>query len=53
MSHGKGGSQNEGTLIYTSDGKFIASEEVISYFNNRGCPALIGKPKIFLFQFCR
>jgi len=53
MSHGKGGNHNEGTLIYTSDGRSIPSEEILSMFNNKSCPLLNGKPKIFLFQFCR
>ena len=53
MSHGKEGNQSEGTLIYTSDGRFVPSEEILSRFNNKCCPLLKGKPKIFLFQFCR
>jgi len=53
MSHGKGGNTHEGTLIYTSDGRLIPSEDILSRFNNRSCPLLQGKPKIFLFQFCR
>ena len=53
MSHGKGGAHDQGTLIYTSDGRFIPSEDVLRIFNNRSCPALKDKPKIFLFQFCR
>ena len=53
MSHGKGGNHNEGTLIFTSNGSYIPSEDILSRFNNTSCPLLKGKPKIFLFQFCR
>lgn len=53
MSHGKAGTTDQGTLIYTSDGRYITSEYILSRFNNRSCPLLQGKPKIFLFQFCR
>ena len=53
MSHGKGGNHNEGTLIFTSNGAHIPSEDILSRFNNTSCPLLKGKPKIFLFQFCR
>lgn len=53
MSHGKSGTTQEGTLIYTSDGRSIPSEEILNFFNSRSCPFLQGKPKIFLFQFCR
>jgi len=53
MSHGKGGETYEETLINTSDGKFISSEKILSKFNNTNFPLLLGKPKIFLFQFCR
>ncbi len=52
MSHGKGGTQSEGTLVYTRDGRFIPSNEVLERFNNKSCPLLKGKPKIFLFQVC-
>nr|CAH0100029.1 unnamed protein product [Daphnia galeata] len=53
MSHGKSGTHDEGTLIYTKDCKFFSSEDLLRRFNNLNCPLLKGKPKIFFFQFCR
>ena len=53
MSHGKGGNHEQGTMIYTRDCKFLFSEDILCRFNNINCPLLKGKPKIFLFQFCR
>lgn len=53
MSHGEGGTHEEGTRICTKDLKYICSEDVLRRFNNVGCPLLKNKPKIFLFQFCR
>ena len=53
MSHGKSGTHDEGTLIYTKDCLFISSEDILRRFNNINCPLLKGKPKIFFFQFCR
>jgi len=31
----------------------IKDEDIINKFNNKNCPALVGKPKIFLFSCCR
>lgn len=53
MSHGKSGTHDEGTLIYTKDCQFLSSEDLLRRFNNINCPLLKGKPKIFFFQFCR
>lgn len=54
MSHGKGGNHEDGTLIYTRDcPNFMSSEDILRRFNNINCPLLKGKPKCFLFQFCR
>lgn len=53
MSHGEGGTHEEGTRVCTRDMKFISSEEVLRRFNNVGCPLLKNKPKMFFFQFCR
>ena len=39
--------------ILTGNGSYIPSEDVLGYFNNKGCPFLKGNPNIFLFQFCR
>ncbi|XP_045595175.1 uncharacterized protein [Procambarus clarkii] len=48
MSHGEG----EETL-HTADGQLIRCEEIYNMFSNTNCKALSGKPKIFIFQFCR
>lgn len=48
MSHGCGKE-----AFCTSDGKPLSCEEVYSIFSNTNCPALSGKPKLFVFQFCR
>ena len=48
MSHGKGDNQ-----FYTHGGPSIHDEDLLDMFSNVGCPALEGKPKIFIFQFCR
>ncbi|KAB7496986.1 Caspase Dronc, partial [Armadillidium nasatum] len=48
MSHGQSAKE-----IITADNKYIRDEEIISYFTNIACPALSGKPKIFIFQYCR
>ena len=54
MSHGKSGTLEDGTYIYTKDGRSsLSSEDILRRFNNMNCPLLKGKPKIFLFQFCR
>ena len=53
MSHGKSGTHDEGTLIYTKDCKYISSEDLLRRFNNLNCPLLKDKPKMFFFQFCR
>ncbi|XP_071547584.1 uncharacterized protein [Panulirus ornatus] len=48
MSHGC-----DKDTFCTTDGKTMSYEEVCSMFNNVNCPALLGKPKLFIFQFCR
>lgn len=35
------------------DGSFERTENIYNRFNNVNCDSLIGKPKIFLFPFCR
>ncbi|XP_063600814.1 uncharacterized protein LOC134776970 [Penaeus indicus] len=47
MSHGVS------DMMCTSDEEFIQDEEVIEFFDNINCPALIGKPKLFIFLHCR
>ncbi|XP_063888732.1 uncharacterized protein LOC135115726 isoform X3 [Scylla paramamosain] len=48
MSHGR-----DDTSFYTSDNHYLTVHNVVERFNNRECPILKGKPKIFIFQFCR
>ncbi|CAL4169370.1 unnamed protein product, partial [Meganyctiphanes norvegica] len=48
MSHGC-----DGRSFYTSDNHYLPINDVLEKFNNSQCPALMGKPKIFIFQFCR
>ena len=42
-----------GDLLYGTSGQGIMIQEVIETFSGRRCPALIGKPKIFIIQACR
>lgn len=53
MSHGKSGPAKENTLIVTSDLQYISTSWIIDQFDHDNCKALIGKPKIFIFQMCR
>ena len=47
MSHGDKG------LIFSSDGKALEEDWILEHFNNRSCPSLMGKPKLFMFLACR
>lgn len=47
MSHGKKG------WITMKDGDEVSLEDVFAMFNNKNCPALHEKPKIFIIQACR
>ena len=48
MSHGVTGK------ILTSDGYTVdIMKDIITPFDGEKCPALLGKPKIFLIQACR
>ncbi|XP_077787547.1 caspase-9 isoform X2 [Podarcis muralis] len=38
--------------IYGTDGRSIAVEKIVSYFNGTHCPSLRGKPKLFFIQAC-
>ncbi|XP_034973336.2 caspase-9 [Zootoca vivipara] len=38
--------------IYGTDGRSIAVEKMVSYFNGTHCPSLRGKPKLFFIQAC-
>ncbi|XP_011355710.2 caspase-14-like [Pteropus vampyrus] len=47
MSHGENG------FIKMEDGDRVGLENVFEMFNNKNCPALHEKPKIFIIQACR
>lgn len=47
LTHGVNGK------LYSTDGDLIAVQDITKYFDGNNCPALIGKPKVFLFQACR
>lgn len=47
LSHGRHG------LVAAADGRELETEWVLRQLNNDGCPALKGKPKLFIFQACR
>ncbi|XP_037788257.1 caspase-13-like isoform X3 [Penaeus monodon] len=48
MSHGE-----KGSIFKTSDMQDISVSTVCNIFLDKNCPHLKGKPKIFLFNFCR
>ncbi|XP_075238294.1 caspase-6-like [Lycorma delicatula] len=50
MSHGE---SDNGHSIVTYDGERVKCSEIWQQFNSKNCPALHGKPKIFIFQICR
>lgn len=39
--------------IYGSDGIEVDLNDIITYFDNKHCKAMIGKPKVFVIQACR
>lgn len=47
LSHG------ETEEFYGTDNQLVNIRVMLSYFNNRECPALKGKPKMFFIQACR
>lgn len=52
MSHGR--LKKNRLEAQFADGKFIDVErDIIEKFSNQNCPALLHKPKIFIFPFCR
>lgn len=53
MSHGGEGESEEDTEIMGTDGLGLKTKEIVGYFYNDFCPAMIDKPKLFLFQSCR
>ena len=46
LSHGNSG------LIHSTDGREVPIDWMLGQFNNDGCPALKGTPKLFIFQAC-
>lgn len=53
MSHGEEGHTKESSQIVSHDAKLLDVSWILEQFSNLYCPALINKPKIFLFQICR
>lgn len=51
LSHGDGNEM--GLSVEFSDRGFVDVEDILTQFNNLHCKHLVGKPKIFLFPFCR
>ncbi|XP_029796387.1 caspase-14-like isoform X2 [Suricata suricatta] len=47
MSHGEKG------FIKMKNGEKVSLEDIFEMFNNKNCPALQEKPKIFIIQACR
>uniref|UniRef100_A0A336LMF0 CSON011090 protein n=1 Tax=Culicoides sonorensis TaxID=179676 RepID=A0A336LMF0_CULSO len=41
------------TYVEFSDGLYYPTEQIVQEFSNTNCKYLQGKPKIFLFPFCR
>uniref|UniRef100_A0A2A4IVH1 Caspase family p20 domain-containing protein n=1 Tax=Heliothis virescens TaxID=7102 RepID=A0A2A4IVH1_HELVI len=52
-SHGYERAHSSDTDVRCKDGKLLRLMDIIDYFNNRNLPALIGVPKVFIFQMCR
>ncbi|CAL4087714.1 unnamed protein product, partial [Meganyctiphanes norvegica] len=48
MSHGC-----DEKSFYTKDHETMQIDDIVRKFSNSYCPVLIGKPKIFIFQYCR
>ncbi|CAG7719169.1 unnamed protein product [Allacma fusca] len=49
MSHG-----NDKEAIYTTDSLSVDIwSDIVTPFNNVNCPRLVGKPKIFILNYCR
>ena len=48
LSHG-----DNGNLVDIDGEELDIEEEIISQFYNTSCEVLVGKPKLFLLQYCR
>ncbi|EEB16591.1 Caspase-3 precursor, putative [Pediculus humanus corporis] len=53
MSHGEEGDTEDNSKIVGIDGLTVAINDIVGYFYNDACKALIHKPKMFFFQACR
>lgn len=51
MTHGN--MVNEVAKVEFCDNSFLDLNEVLGFFSNERCKALLNKPKVFLFPFCR
>ncbi|CAK8688628.1 unnamed protein product [Clavelina lepadiformis] len=52
-SHGGQNQQDKRDYFCSGDWEKVYIEDLCQKFSARQCPGLAGKPKIFLFQFCR
>lgn len=52
-SHGYERANSSDLSVRCQDGQLISLYDIIGYFNNINMPALIGVPKVFIFQMCR
>lgn len=52
-SHGYERPHSSDTDVRCKDGQLISLYDIMTYFDNRNMPALIGIPKVFIFQMCR
>ncbi|XP_076813539.1 caspase-6-like isoform X1 [Clavelina lepadiformis] len=52
-SHGGQNQQDKRDYFYSGDWEKVYIEDLCQKFSASQCPGLAGKPKIFLFQFCR
>lgn len=39
--------------VYSTDNAEVEMEEILTYFDNKSCPAMMRKPKLFIVQACR
>ena len=51
MGHGKTEQGQAKLMAY--DGQLVDLGELVALFNNKNCPGLRGKPKLFFIQCCR
>lgn len=51
LSHGS--RDNNMDNVEFRDSSFVPTDKICNRFNNDNCMSLVGKPKVFLFPFCR